>query len=362
MPKLGRAFNHLDDLPILFGMQGLDEAIRHLMEFKTKEGYSSIRTKWDGRVQVYWGRCAEGKFHLAPHHVWERKEECTSKDRLRNAFLNSRGGTRDEIQWVSKRFEVLYDILEKETPLDFRGFVYGDAITLEQPTTKDGIISFKGNLRSETVYYTTTGSEIGAKLKNAEFIIVGHGTFGEWGSSDKKQKPLDDFSFASNNPSVVVLNPEYNTRPLKVKDDVVRYISSLADRHFEVLESFTSPVEGLADFPDLLYRFVNHKCRYKKQYEINARNMIEWVKSNNKLTESKISRFCDHSYSHPSALEILFTIVNAIREEKDRIITQLERSTGEIWATNGEGYVRYAEEHHKCGNIKLVPRWRWIPQ
>src|SRR5574343_555816 len=172
MPKLGRAFNHLDDLPLLFGLPGIHEAIKHLTEFKSKEGYSSVRTKWDGRIQVYWGRCSDGRFHLAPHHVWERKELCDSKDRLRYAFLNSRGGNREEMQWVISRFEALFEILERATPLDFCGFVYGDAITLDPPVEKDGILSFKGNLRSETVYHATVDSVVGSKLRESQFVIV----------------------------------------------------------------------------------------------------------------------------------------------------------------------------------------------
>ena len=47
---------------------------------------------------------------------------------------------------------------------------------------------------------------------------------------------------------------------------------------------------------------------------------------------------------------------------KDEVIDQLEGEQGDIWDTNGEGRVRYADTSTKqFGNVKLVPRKRWTP-
>jgi hypothetical protein len=43
------------------------------------------------------------------------------------------------------------------------------------------------------------------------------------------------------------------------------------------------------------------------------------------------------------------------------LIDQVENQRGEIWATNGEGYVRYGTDK-KFGNVKMVPRKRWTPK
>jgi hypothetical protein len=47
---------------------------------------------------------------------------------------------------------------------------------------------------------------------------------------------------------------------------------------------------------------------------------------------------------------------------KDSVIDQVENAHGEVWDTNGEGRVRYADQNKKFGNVKLVPRKRWTPQ
>jgi ligand-binding sensor domain-containing protein len=49
-------------------------------------------------------------------------------------------------------------------------------------------------------------------------------------------------------------------------------------------------------------------------------------------------------------------------ELKDDFIQQIENGAqGEIWDTEGEGIVRYADKNKQFGNVKLVPRKRWTP-
>jgi hypothetical protein len=65
---------------------------------------------------------------------------------------------------------------------------------------------------------------------------------------------------------------------------------------------------------------------------------------------------------HANALDAIFGLVGRIMSLKDRIIDQVEQNQGEIWATNGEGFVRYAPQGKQFGNVKLVPRKRWTPK
>lgn len=46
--KLGRAFNHLEDLVFFYGSAGTLEALNHIKEIATEEGAKTIRMKWDG--------------------------------------------------------------------------------------------------------------------------------------------------------------------------------------------------------------------------------------------------------------------------------------------------------------------------
>ena len=71
--KLGRAFNHLEDLVFFYGSSGTMEALEHLKEINTQEGASTIRMKWDGNPQIYWGRAEpNGPLILAGHNGWSK--------------------------------------------------------------------------------------------------------------------------------------------------------------------------------------------------------------------------------------------------------------------------------------------------
>lgn len=48
--KLGRAFNHLEDLVFFHGSAGTMEALEHIKEIATAEGSQSVRMKWDGCI------------------------------------------------------------------------------------------------------------------------------------------------------------------------------------------------------------------------------------------------------------------------------------------------------------------------
>ena len=61
------------------------------------------------------------------------------------------------------------------------------------------------------------------------------------------------------------------------------------------------------------------------------------------------------------ALESIFKLVKMIQVMKDKVIDQIEGEQGDIWDTNGEGRVRYADMDKQFGNVKLVPRKRWTP-
>jgi hypothetical protein len=60
------------------------------------------------------------------------------------------------------------------------------------------------------------------------------------------------------------------------------------------------------------------------------------------------------------ALDEVFHAMKVIRDIKHDIykITN-DTHDADVWATNSEGYVRYAQDHHKHGNMKIVaPGWK----
>ena len=67
-PKVGRAFQHVEDLVLIEGSSGANSAIGRL--FDLARNPQTVRWKWDGKPQVYWGREPNGKFIMVGHNGW----------------------------------------------------------------------------------------------------------------------------------------------------------------------------------------------------------------------------------------------------------------------------------------------------
>ena len=69
------------------------------------------------------------------------------------------------------------------------------------------------------------------------------------------------------------------------------------------------------------------------------------------------------SNQHPGALDGIWHLMKKIRHLKDQQHSALEaQPKPDIWDTNGEGNVRYAQPgKHKYGNVKFVPT-SWTPK
>jgi mevalonate kinase len=64
-------------------------------------------------------------------------------------------------------------------------------------------------------------------------------------------------------------------------------------------------------------------------------------------------------HEYQGSITIMFNLVKYIIQLKNEIIEQLGSTAGDITTSNSEGWVRYSNK--QFGNIKLVPRHRWLP-
>ena len=99
--QLGRAFNHLEDLVFFYGSAGTIEALEHLQDMASESGANSIRMKWDGNPQIYWGRAEKGgPLVLAGHNAWAKGAAATSPEEVADFIINKSGSpkTPEEIE------------------------------------------------------------------------------------------------------------------------------------------------------------------------------------------------------------------------------------------------------------------------
>lgn len=365
--QLGRAFNHLEDLVFFHGTDGTIEALEHLKDFGSEQGAGSIRMKWDGNPQIYWGReKAGGPLLLGGHNGWSKGAKTSSPDEIKDFIQNKSGSpkTPDEVaarERFADQFANLYPLFDKATPRDFEGFVYADGLFLTKPEAKEGVYNFCPNPKSQTCYHVEADSDLGQRISGAEVMVVGHAYFPEWGMPDSSQKPISDFSQFNGNPRLIVLGPVYNKQPVELNTQEIDAVEQFVKQHSQQIDSFLNGTAGLSDLKNIIYTYVNQTAKAKQLDQLSPKHFNQWLLGS-KVSAPKQQKIQDLAKVNPNALAAIFTLVKRIMNLKDSVIDQVENSHGEVWDTHGEGRVRYADQGKQFGNVKLVPRKRWTPQ
>jgi hypothetical protein len=366
--QLGRAFNHLEDLVFFYGSAGTMEALDHIKDFATEEGSQSIRMKWDGNPQIYWGReTKNGPLILGGHNGWSKGAKTSSPEEIKDFIQNKSGSpkTPDEVkarEQFANQFANLYNYFDKGTPRDFVGFVYADGLFLQPPQLdKEGVYTFCPNPKSQTCYHVRKDSDLGKRISRADVMVVGHAYFPQWGMSDSSQKPISDFSKFNGNSKLIVLGPIYNKKPTQIDTDGVDQVEQYLAQHAQQIDAFLEDAAGLSDLKNILYTYVNQTAKGKALDSLGSKHFNNWL-STSKVSAGKQAKIQEKIQANPNAVEAIFTLVKMIQNMKDNIIDQIEGEQGDIWDTHGEGRVRYATGNKKFGNVKLVPRKRWTPQ
>jgi len=365
--KLGRAFNHLEDLVFFYGTEGTIEALDHLKEIATEEGSKSIRMKWDGNPQIYWGReTANGPLILSGHNGWSRGAKTDNPEAVKD-FIANKSGTpktpeeKAQRDAFAEKFANLYPAFDAATPKDFVGFVYADALFLERPQLDNqGIYNFCPNPKSKTCYHVRASSELGKRISGADVMVVGHAYFPKFGMDDSEQEPLDDFNQFNSNPKLIVQGPIYNTKPVKIDTSKIDSVEQYSQQHSAEIDGFLSDTAGLSDLKNILYTYVNQTAKARQLANLGIQNFKNWLQAS-KVSAGKQQKIQEKMNAHPNAVESMFSMVKQIQAVKNDILKQIDGEQGDIWDTNGEGRVRYAGTNKKFGNIKLVNRDLWTP-
>lgn len=363
---LGRAFNHLEDLVFFYGSSGTLEALEHLKDIATEEGARTIRMKWDGNPQIYWGReSVNGPLLLAGHNGWSKGVKTSSPDEIKDFIINKSGNPRTPEEFESRKqfanqFASLYPLFDAATPKDFEGFVYADGLFLQQPNVKDGVYNFCPNPKSQTCYHVESNSDLGKRIAGAQVMVVGHAYFPEWGMPDASQQPINDFGKFNSNPKLIVLGPVYNTTPVDIDTTEIDAVETFLQQHSQEIDTFLLGTAGLSDLKNIIYTYVNQTAKAKQLDQLSPTHFNNWLLGS-KVSPNKQAKIQELARVSPNALAAIFTLIKKIQTLKDRVIDQVEQNHGEVWDTHGEGRVRYAGPEKKFGNVKFVPRKRWTP-
>lgn len=362
--RLGRAFNHLEDLVFFYGSTGTQEALDHLKEIAADS--SSIRMKWDGSPQVYWGREKKGgPLILAGHNGWSRGVKTTSPHEIYNFIANQSGNPKTPEERTSRErfaneFAQLYPLFDAATPKNFVGFVYADALFLSPPRAdQHNVYHLHPNPLSKTEYHIAAETALGKRIQGAKVMVVGHGMFDRFGAADHEQIPKDSFDEFNSTPELIVLGPYYTKVQAKIDDTELKAIGKYLKQHAATIDGFLAPLPGVAAFKDYIYKYMNTQAKQGMLSNVGD-NFMDWMAASN-ISVQQQQKIRDRAEQYPGALTVIFKLVRDIMALKDHVIDQFDSRPGEIIATDSEGWVRYANGNKQHGNIKLVPRHRWVP-
>lgn len=354
-PKVGREFQHLEDLVFTDPDRGAVRAVEVLKSLSRDA--SKVSIKWDGNPTVYWGRDDSGQFMLLGKNNWGREEGKSKTPKELEQFIMSRGKGESWRPEFAQDMARLWPLFEKATRKDFRGFIYGDLLYHPGKPYQghDGKITFTPN---KTSYHVKATSDIGRKIANSKVAVAAHMRLENFGDKMSQGSPIDDMDMLRMDNDLVVFGQTYINHQPAVDADNIESISKVANQNQTKIANFFAPVKGLSKPGEVFYTFVNNMSRENRLEGIDTDAFNEFITS--RLSKGQQERFAQKLEENPGIIDKIFYLIREIMQAKNEIIAELDKAEGDITTTTGgekggEGYVSTSD------SVKLVPRHRWKP-
>jgi hypothetical protein len=348
--RVGREFQHLEDLVFVDGSAGAQQAVAYLL--KLFNGQTRPLLKWDGSPTIYFGRLPGGEFVLVGKNAWQKRQLLTSPEQVYE-FATSTGRGED---WRSEFGQTLVDLwhlFEPATPPGFRGFCYADVLFHPgAQKRRDGdTYAFTPN---KVTYRVRIDSDFGPAITVAQAGVAVHAYASEYGSTNKV--PIGDTvitGFGSDVMVFGVLPVQANLQVPNELGDISQAIDSAGDD----IDQFLMPAPRLSNPAGAIYKFTNQTL--PDGYDNLLEKFESWILSNLSANQSGIFR--EKIQSNPRGARALFGLVSAIGHVKNHAIEQFDNNMSDITAQTGSewGGEGYVDAQYK---VKLVKRTRWNPR
>ena len=263
----------------------------------------------------------------------------------------STGKGEDWRQEFANNMGAVFDIMQRNTPNELRGYIYGDLLySPSKPyQSSDGAYQFEPN---NVLYTVDANSDLGKRVGASSIGIAAHSIYGEFG--DKQGTPIKDTARVNTN-EVVVMGQTYVPHQTKVDVSSVENIISLARSNAQVIDNWLTPEQGLSNKGNIIYTYVNQMVKQGKLKQLQS-GFFDWLKTSKVSTGQQAKLMASDSKGLSAILELVVQIMTV----KNNIIDQLDNAPADVTATTkgksgGEGYVVGRDK------IKLVPRHRWTP-
>lgn len=343
-PKVGRKYQHIEDLVLSNGSVGGLHAVERLKNMAEQGG--SIELKWDGMPVVYWGRDEKGNFSMIPKNAWAYLKSgktqtssgaptvMNSPEDVKAFVLGTGGGDPKAREAFSNQFASLWPYFEKISPK--QGYLEGGLLfypgTKPDGTTAMPVLNKETNTYDFTPNITTfhipVDSDLGKQIAKSKLMVAATGYYPTMGSSDEQRYP--DAQKLSV-PGVIVQGTTYVQEPVKMDKQGLANLEAFIKKNAKLIDNYLAPKPGLSNPGGELYAYANKHLRT----EGLLRDFPEWAKAN--MSEKKAQMML----SDPMGLQATLGAVEGITNQKNVLIGQLSQGLhGGIKQTKPEGYAQ----------------------
>ena len=345
--------NHAEDLIFWEGSAGAMRAVQQLEQLA--KGTKSLTIKWDGSPAIIFGRNPNGEFIFTDKHGFMAKSydgRATSPDDLEGAIMQrakDKSKAKTYRQYASKMKSV-FELFQNAVPNNFQGYFVGDMLYFNTPKKVGNSYVFQPNVVN---YQVPAETDLGKRMGSSRAGVVVHYIMSEKG----RTMPVKDLNMIQGT-DVLAIPPTTVNKSQPVDVSAVNQLKGMIQQSSSGIDKLLdrNALAGmkLADFPNLLYTYLNSKV--DSGMKGLGSDFVKWLQSS-AVTEVKKTRIMNYIKANTQSFMALWKIVNGIMVAKDSIIRQLDKSKGAVNATvngkpGGEGYVLKSPK----GNIKLVRR------
>jgi len=354
--KEGARIDHAEDIVFWEGSRGAIRALESLKSLE-KGKHTDVTIKWDGSPAIIFGRDENGEFILTDKSGFGAKGydgKSKSGEELEQMFLNRSGGkNRENPGYVAfaGNMRSIFDLYERATPKDFRGFLKGDLLYYTTPPVKNNNYVFKPNI---VEYAVDVDSDLGKRIGQSKTGVVVHRLVDVEGNETEVPKGID---FQGNDvlifPSVTVERaPEIEDESInQLKADVAKNAGAID----KLLDTNALTQLKISDFANVLYAYTNSKV--DTGLEDLGADFFDWM-ARSKLSANKQKNIATHIQNNQAGFNAIWQVVSGIMRIKDDVIRQFDSHNQTVKSSipghgeGGEGYVLA----HPQGDVKLVPR------
>ena len=345
--------HHAEDLIFWEGSAGAMRAVQQLEQLA--KGTKSLTIKWDGSPAIVFGRNPNGEFIFTDKHGFMAKSydgRATNPEDLEGAIMQrakDKSKAKSYKQYATKMKSV-FELFQNAVPNNIQGYFVGDMLYFNTPKKIGNSYVFQPNVVN---YQVPAETDLGKRIGTSRAGVVVHYMMSEKG----RTMPVKDLNMIQGN-DVLAIPPTTVNKSQPVDVSAVNQLKGMIQQSSsgvdKLLDKNALAGMKLADFPNLLYTYLNSKV--DGGMKGLGSDFVKWLQSS-AVTEVKKTRIMNYIKANTQSFMALWKIVNGIMVAKDSIIKQLDKSKGAVNATvngqpGGEGYVLKSPK----GNIKLVRR------